>query len=503
MATMMVWAALGSLLVGTGCGGPCDKLMDMRIKCSDGMEAELLKNNRSLAVGFCESSQDDPKFAGPLKCVEHEECGAFQGCIEAEQVAQEVVKINEAVSGGDETEVMSAQATCAIKQDKLEKYKELADACDGLTAMLVKKEVEELEAVVKAEDLEAIKKKCDWIMRPELKESAEFNKACEAGKALIDAKKVADKVKEIRDLVDAGRAAVATDECRKTFDKKIKEAPDFKKVCEEAQNKKFEGEVAAKVAEIKSAIAAGNLEDADTKCRFGVSDEIKATEAFKAACGELATKQADAEVTKGVNEIVDLLATKDFKGTLEKCEAAGLDDKVKTAEPVVKACAEALKKLHEAALKKVTDIRDGKLKEAHAGACAELKKLALKLDEAAQKAAELVCKEVGLVETVKTVLAKVAEQEAAEEPVMPPECATSLTTLEGVDSPWVKERVAEVAKACYLTIGAKILPKVTRRMRDCPPEAKALYDAIMKYQLRDPSIDKFVEKAAKKCAANE
>ena len=84
---------------------------------------------------------------------------------------------------------------------------------------------------------------------------------------------------------------------------------------------------------------------------------------------------------------------------------------------------------------------------------------------------------------------------------MPYQCGIAVESLGKLGNDWARTKLAEVTKTCYVELGNAILPTVVPGMQtSCDHQVDQVYKVVKKYNLTDPALDPWIDKATSKCS---
>lgn len=134
------------------------------------------------------------------------------------------------------------------------------------------------------------------------------------------------------------------------------------------------------------------------------------------------------------------------------------------------------------------------------GRCFDLGMTAEKVSPEARLRAEALCKEVDASARARAAIAEARQNIEASVHEVPFQCGTAALDLERIGNDWARARLAEVTRACYVELGASILPAVVPTMQyTCEFHVGQVFKAVRKYGLADPTLTPWIEKATAKC----
>lgn len=182
--------------------------------------------------------------------------------------------------------------------------------------------------------------------------------------------------------------------------------------------------------------------------------------------------------------------------TMEDALASCKDGDIKDEE-VKKLCLDLFKISAEALLKELKDIRD--VGGDGLGKCFDLQATAEKLSSDEKTRADALCAEVEASMRSKEAIDAARRNLDGGTDEVPPACSEAVESLEKVPSEWARAKLLEVARTCYVDLGKEILPAQVGKLRTCERQVEQVYKAVEKYGLKDPALDPWIAKAAKKC----
>lgn len=221
--------------------------------------------------------------------------------------------------------------------------------------------------------------------------------------------------------------------------------------------------------------------------------------ANKGSCDEFKKCQQDnsekKQALRAKKEVEAALKTGEkMEDALASCKYSDIKD-----EEVKKLCGDLFKKSIEATSKELEGIRDnggdGLSK------CFDLQATAEKVSPEEKTRADALCKEVEAGKRAKEATDEAKKNLDAGTPEVPFQCSMAVEDLEKLTSEWAKTKLQEVAKACYIDLGKKILPAVVDKMVICEYQVEQVYKAVKKYGLKDAELDPWIAKADAKCAS--
>ncbi len=134
------------------------------------------------------------------------------------------------------------------------------------------------------------------------------------------------------------------------------------------------------------------------------------------------------------------------------------------------------------------------------GRCFDLGMTAEKVSPEAKLRAEALCKEVDASARARAAIATARKNIETRTHEVPFECGTAAMDLGRIGNDWARARLAEVTRACYVELGASILPAVVPTMQyTCEFHVGQVFKAVQKYRLVDPVLTPWIEQAAAKC----
>ena len=178
---------------------------------------------------------------------------------------------------------------------------------------------------------------------------------------------------------------------------------------------------------------------------------------------------------------------------LSTCRVIDLKD-----EGVQQRCGQLFAQALAAAIHELEQIRDRD--GAPEGRCFDLGMTAERVSPAAKARADALCKEVDAAVRAKAAIAEARQSIVTRTHEVPFQCDLAVEELGRIDTDWARARLAEVARACYVELGASILPAVVPTMQyTCEFHVGQVFKAVKKYRLADPALDPWIAKATAKC----
>ncbi|MDX9719389.1 MAG: hypothetical protein RBU37_01485 [Myxococcota bacterium] len=215
--------------------------------------------------------------------------------------------------------------------------------------------------------------------------------------------------------------------------------------------------------------------------------EKKREEAFKKKMME----EDLAEIQKAIDE-------KKFGETPMGCYGLDRDD---VAEEIKAKCAEFSQQVITALTTEITTLRDeGKEDSEMWTKCYNLEEAAKKVSEEDGKKAKQLCEEAKAAADMKKTM-ELAQKNIDNKIIdFPWECDNTVEALEKIVSDWSKEKVAEVAKKCYLELGTIIMAdKVPGMKYSCSYPLEKIIKGAVKWNLSSPEFDALREQAKPLC----
>ncbi len=278
------------------------------------------------------------------------------------------------------------------------------------------------------------------------------------------------------------------------------------------------------VHKIRQSIEKGEPGHALQQCKRH-SDTLAAHDDLRATCFGVAIKALETYVKKNtpykVEATCQLPWVKRDKELAKRCGAAfrhGLetalkDDRLfalKSAcqsdfaagnEAAKDACEEVLGRVYKDLTTRLVAVRDGKgEKQKVYVMCSNLKKVAGAIGAAANKKAQVLCREAEVGAHVAEAKSRVADELKKERMTLPWACEKAMKRLqELVPSPWQKAARAEIVRACYVDLAGKVLAAEVPSMRFCKYRVQKVLEGIRAYKVVDPSLTGHVAAAKLKC----
>lgn len=179
---------------------------------------------------------------------------------------------------------------------------------------------------------------------------------------------------------------------------------------------------------------------------------------------------------------------------LQTCRFSGVED-----PEITKLCGELFTRALDTATRDLEGIRDrGENPESR---CFDVILVAEKVSPEAKTRMKALCDEVDAARSARTAITEARKNLDARTLEVPYQCGIAVEDLERVGNDWARARLAEVTKACYLELGGAILPAVVPGMQlNCDYQVDQIYKAVKKYNLKDATVDPWIEKATAKCS---
>jgi hypothetical protein len=134
------------------------------------------------------------------------------------------------------------------------------------------------------------------------------------------------------------------------------------------------------------------------------------------------------------------------------------------------------------------------------GRCFDLGMTAERVSAQARHRAEALCKEVEASERARRAITEARKNIETRTPEVPFECGIAAEDLGRLNNDWARARLAELTRACYVELGASILPAVVPTMQyTCEFHVGQVFKAVQKYKLVDPTLAPWIEQATAKC----
>ncbi len=132
--------------------------------------------------------------------------------------------------------------------------------------------------------------------------------------------------------------------------------------------------------------------------------------------------------------------------------------------------------------------------------CYDLKFLADRVSPTAKTQAEALCREVDIARRAADAIAEARRNIDTKVPEVPLLCGSVAEDLRLLGNTWAGDRLSELTAACYTELGVMILPAIVPTMQPfCDYQVDQVVRAVRKFELRDPRLDPWVEKAAPRC----
>ncbi len=142
---------------------------------------------------------------------------------------------------------------------------------------------------------------------------------------------------------------------------------------------------------------------------------------------------------------------------------------------------------------------DGGVDEARFRVCSELKAAAKEIGGEKVKEAEGICQNLDIAGHSHEAVEKAGEA-LKEAKTVPFNCEFSLKRIEAAGTEFAEKMKEKVIRACYIDLGAAIIEREIPQMkRFCPYQVKTIYNAVKKYEVKDPKIDDLIEKVKPLC----
>ena len=136
------------------------------------------------------------------------------------------------------------------------------------------------------------------------------------------------------------------------------------------------------------------------------------------------------------------------------------------------------------------------------GKCFDLTLTAEKVSPEEKATAEALCKEVDASRRATEAITKARANLDAKTNEVPFECGTVVDELDKIGNDWSRAKLAELTTICYVDLGNNILPAVVPGMDfNCEFQVEQVFKNVKKYNLKDPALDPWIEKASAKCGA--
>jgi hypothetical protein len=179
---------------------------------------------------------------------------------------------------------------------------------------------------------------------------------------------------------------------------------------------------------------------------------------------------------------------------LQTCRFSGVED-----ADIQKLCGELFTRALDTATKDLEAMRDkGENPE---GKCFDVVLMAEKVSPAAKAKVKALCDEVDAARSAQTAITEARKNLDARTLEVPYQCGIAVEDLEKIGNDWARTKLAEVTRACYVELGNAILPAVVPNMQlNCDYQVDQVYKVVKKYNLKDASLDPWIEKATAKCS---
>lgn len=164
-----------------------------------------------------------------------------------------------------------------------------------------------------------------------------------------------------------------------------------------------------------------------------------------------------------------------------------------------KTCDALPAKATDALMKEITAKRDKGDVSYKSVRCWSLRQYAKDVSPAKAKEADLLCKEVQIARDLKKAKEEVKKQLTKARPYLPYYCSIKMVDkVAKLGSPYAKKTHQLLVDLCYKQLGKVILQKkVPKQTVICL--VATTYQAVKKFGVKDPEIDKLMEQAAPKC----
>ena len=220
-----------------------------------------------------------------------------------------------------------------------------------------------------------------------------------------------------------------------------------------------------------------------------------------------AEKRSCDEVRRCSNAIKDRSYAREVIGEIEAALATGerREEALSTChftelkdEGVKQRCGQLFAQVLATATGELESIRDqGGAPE---GRCFDLGMTAKRVSPDAKARAEALCKEVDASARARAAIAEARKNIDSRALAVPFQCGTAALELERIHNDWARARLVEVTRACFVELGASLLPVVVPTMQyTCEFHVGQVFQAVKKYALADPRLDPWIAKAAAKC----
>jgi len=179
---------------------------------------------------------------------------------------------------------------------------------------------------------------------------------------------------------------------------------------------------------------------------------------------------------------------------LQACRFSGVTD-----ADTQKLCGELFARALDASTKELEGLRDKGL--GADGKCFDVELMAEKVSPAAKARIKGLCDEVEAARSAQTAITEARKNLDARTLEVPYQCGVAVESLDKLGNDWARTKLAEVTKTCYVELGNAILPAVVPGMQlGCDYQVDQIYKVVKKYNLKDPALDPWIDKATAKCS---
>ncbi len=179
---------------------------------------------------------------------------------------------------------------------------------------------------------------------------------------------------------------------------------------------------------------------------------------------------------------------------LQACRFSGVTD-----ADTQKLCGELFARALDSSTKELEGLRDKGL--GADGKCFDVELMAEKVSPAAKARTKGLCDEVEASRSAQTAITEARKNLDARTLEVPYQCGIAVESLDKLGNDWARTKLAEVTKTCYVELGNAILPAVVPGMQlNCDYQVDQIYKVVKKYNLKDPGLDPWIDKATAKCS---
>lgn len=133
--------------------------------------------------------------------------------------------------------------------------------------------------------------------------------------------------------------------------------------------------------------------------------------------------------------------------------------------------------------------------------CFDVLLIAEKVSPEAKAKIKALCNEVDAARSAQTAIVEARKNVEGKTLEVPYQCGIAVEDLERVGNDWARGKLVDVTRACYVELGAAILPATVPGMQlNCDYQVDQIYKVVKKYNLKDAAIDPWIEKATAKCS---